>query len=166
MDKLKTFRDLHAGDRVLLLPTAWDAASAALARSVGAKAIATTSAGLAWSCGYPDGDMLPRPNQLFAVAAICRAARDIPVSADIEGGYSDNPDDVADLVVALRGLGVVGLNIEDGESTPASLVAKIEAVKRRLRSLGDDIFINARTDVFLRDLATGVAAVRETIARL
>src|ERR1700694_5883366 len=115
MSNLKTFRDLHAGDRVLLLPNAWDAASADLARSVGAPAIATTSAGLAWSCGYPDGDALPRENLLFAVGAVCRAARGIPVSADIEGGYSDDADEVADLVIALRGLGVVGLNLEDGD---------------------------------------------------
>ena len=165
MDNLKTFRGLHAGDRVLLLPNTWDAASAALARSVGAQAIATTSAGLAWSCGYPDGDTLPRENLLFAVGAICRAARGIPVSADIESGYSNDPDEVAELIVALRGLGVVGVNLEDGDGTPEMLVAKIEAVKRRLATLGDDIFINARTDVYLRELATGDAALQESIRR-
>jgi 2-methylisocitrate lyase-like PEP mutase family enzyme len=166
VDNLKTFRDLHASDRVLLLPNAWDAGSAALARSIGAKAIATTSAGLAWSSGYPDGDVLPRANLLFAVGAICRAARGVPVSADIEGGYSDDPDEVAELIVALRGLGVVGVNLEDGDGAPELLVAKVEAIKRRLGRVGDDIFINARTDVFLRELATGDAALQESIARV
>jgi len=164
-DPLPTFRALHASDRVLLLANAWDAASATLFRSIGATAIATTSAGLAWSNGYPDGNMLPRANLLSAVGEICRAAQALPVSADIEGGYSDDPAEVAELTVALRGLGVVGINLEDGVEPPDLLVAKIEAIKRRLGKLGDDIFINARTDVYLADLVRGEAAVAESIAR-
>ena len=164
-EPLTTFRALHASDRVLLLANAWDAASARLFRSIGAPAIATTSAGLAWSNGYPDGDVLPRANLFSAVGEICRAAQPLPVSADVEGGYSDDPDEVAELIVALRGLGVVGINLEDGEGSPDLLVAKIEAIKRRLRAAGDDIFINARTDVYLANLASGDAALAESIVR-
>jgi 2-methylisocitrate lyase-like PEP mutase family enzyme len=71
-DTVATFRALHAQDRVLVIPNIWDAASAAVFKNAGAQALATTSCGLAWSCGYPDGDVLPQENLLFAVRAICR----------------------------------------------------------------------------------------------
>jgi 2-methylisocitrate lyase-like PEP mutase family enzyme len=160
-----SFRALHAGERVLVLPNAWDAASAALFVSVGAKAIATTSAGLAWSCGYPDGGALPTSVLHTAVAAVCRAAAGTPVSVDLEDGYSDGPEEVAALVTSLCAFGAVGINIEDRAGDPELLARKIEAVKRAARAGGGDVFVNARTDVYLRRLAEGEAAVRETISR-
>jgi 2-methylisocitrate lyase-like PEP mutase family enzyme len=165
-DTLAAFRALHAGPGVLLLPNAWDAASAAILRSSGARAIATTSAGLAWSCGYPDGDALSRADLLHAANAVCRAAADLPVSIDTEAGYSSDPQEVADLVVALAELGAAGINLEDGADSPELLAAKIAAIKRALRAKGRDIFINARTDLFLRELASGEAAVREAVSRV
>jgi 2-methylisocitrate lyase-like PEP mutase family enzyme len=164
-DAVSAFRALHAQNRVLVLPNAWDAASAALFAAAGAPAIATSSAGLAWACGYADGDALPSPVLLKAVAAICAVVPDRAVTVDIESGYSDNPQEVADLAAALRALGVVGINLEDGLGSPERLVAKIAAVKASLKGDGDDIFVNARTDVFLRELASGEDAARETIAR-
>ena len=89
----------------------------------------------------------------------------LPLTVDVEGGYSDDPDEVANLVAELCNLGVAGINIEDGIATPERLAEKIAAVKRRVRAAGGDVFVNSRTDVFLRDLASGEDAVRETISR-
>lgn len=160
VETLEIFRSLHAGEQVLLLPNVWDAASTALMRSAGAKAIATTSAGLAWSCGYPDGNELPRETLLSAVRAICRLAGELPVSVDFEAGYSEDPAAVADLACAVADLGAAGINIEDGDSPPAVLAEKIAAIKRSCK-----LFINARTDVFLRGFEHGDAATRESIER-
>ncbi|HZY98856.1 MAG TPA: isocitrate lyase/phosphoenolpyruvate mutase family protein [Candidatus Baltobacteraceae bacterium] len=157
------FRALHHGDDVLLLPNAWDAASAAVFRSLGARAIATTSAGLAWACGYADGDVLPRENLSFAVREIKRVVGDLPLSVDIEGGYSDDPKAVADLAERLVEMGVAGVNIEDGGRDGSELAAKIDAITSRCRK--SDLFVNARCDVYLRELATGDAAIAETVAR-
>lgn len=165
LNDVKSFRALHAGRSVLLLPNAWDAASAALFRARGAAAIATTSAGLAWACGFADGAFLPREDLLFAVRAIRRVAAETPVTVDLENGYSDKPDEVAGLIAELRSLGIVGVNLEDGKDAPELLAAKIATVKGSLAERGNDIFINARTDVFLHDLASGEAAVKETISR-
>ncbi len=165
MNAYAEFRNLHRSDRVLLLANAWDAVSAAIFAAAGSKAIATSSAGLAWSRGYADGNALPRASLLSAVSAVCAVAGEKPVSVDIEGGYSDSPDDVADLVTQLCGLGIAGINLEDGNGTPQLLAAKIAAIKRRLREAGLDVFVNARTDVFLRELASGSEAVREAISR-
>lgn len=166
IDSVTTFRALHAGKRVLLLPNVWDAATSALFAAAGAKAIATTSAGLAWACGFPDDAPLPRARLLEAVGSICRVAGDLPVSVDLEDGFCDDPGEVADLVGELGALGVAGINLEDGRGEPELLAAKIAAVKRRAADAGDEVFVNARTDVYLRGLASGDAAVRETIARL
>lgn len=166
MSAYESFRALHRGERVLLLPNAWDAGSAALFASAGSAAIATTSAGLAWTRGYADGNVLPRASLLSAVSSLCAVVGDKPVSVDIEGGYADAPADVADLVEQLFGLGIAGVNLEDGEGKPEVLAAKIAAVKQRVAQRGGDVFVNARTDVYLRHIGSGAEAVRETIARL
>src|SRR3984885_9168135 len=109
----KLFRDLHQGPGLLLLPNAWDAITARLIESLGAKAIATTSAGLAWSRGYADGNTLPEDQLLAAIGAVARVIR-VPLSVDIEAGYSEDAGAVARLVTHLLDIGVVGINIEDG----------------------------------------------------
>ncbi|MGA8532876.1 MAG: isocitrate lyase/phosphoenolpyruvate mutase family protein [Candidatus Tumulicola sp.] len=159
------FRALHHDDRILILPNVWDAASAALFTSAGAPAIATSSAGLAWSCGYADGDALPRASLLQAASSICAVVPDVPVTIDLESGYSRDTREVADLVVRLCAIGVAGINLEDGNDAPDLLAAKIVAVKEAVRRAGSDVFVNARTDVLLRELASGNDAVRETISR-
>jgi 2-methylisocitrate lyase-like PEP mutase family enzyme len=163
-DAVATFRSLHAQDRILVIPNVWDAASAAVFKNAGAQALATTSCGLAWSCGYPDGDVLPQGALVFAVSAICRVTHGTPVSVDFESGYSSDPREVAEAVAKLREIGVVGINLEDGADPPELTVKKIAAIKRAGANHGD-IFINARTDVYLRELATGDDAIRETIER-
>jgi 2-methylisocitrate lyase-like PEP mutase family enzyme len=160
----KLFRDLHRSADLLVLPNAWDAGSARLIESRGAKAIATTSAGVAWSHGYPDGDALPAEVLLASVHEISRAIR-VPLSVDIEGGYSDDPAAVAKLVTGVIDAGAVGINIEDGTASPEQLCAKLEAARKAASSSGVDLFINVRTDVFLRALFTGDAAVEEVIRR-
>src|SRR5882724_13674220 len=99
----QAFRRLHDGE-LLILPNAWDAGSARLIESRGAKAIATTSAGLAWANGYPDGDALPVERLVAAVRSIARVI-DVPLTADIEGGYSDDPAAVARLVAEILDAG-------------------------------------------------------------
>jgi 2-methylisocitrate lyase-like PEP mutase family enzyme len=157
------FRQLHA-DGLLLLANAWDAGSARLIESLGAQAIATTSAGVAWAHGYVDGDQLPVSHLLAAVAEIRRII-DVPLSIDVEGGYSDEPDLVADLVVQLAQSGVSGINLEDGGGDPELLCAKIAAIRRACALSGVDIFINARTDVYLRQLAPAGERVGATLHR-
>src|SRR6266404_7237034 len=97
---IEIFRALHQGPALLVLPNAWDAATARLIESMGAKAIATTSAGLAWSRGYPDGDALPIEQLLSAVRAIARVIG-VPLTIDVEGGYSNDPAAVARLVAGI-----------------------------------------------------------------
>lgn len=156
------FFALHTQPSPLLLPNAWDAASAALFQRAGARAVATSSAALAWSLGYADGSTLPRQELLAAVARIQRVLS-VPLSVDLEDGYSDCARQVADLVVDLAHLGVAGINLEDGAQPPHLLVEKLAACRR---ALGENaLFINARTDVYLRGLASGEAALDLTVKR-
>ncbi len=162
-----TFFHLHQQPHPLLLPNIWDPASAALAQKTGAQALATSSAALAWACGYADGEQLPARELLGAVGRLMRVAV-LPLTVDIEQGYSEEPEQVAALVLQLAQLGVAGINLEDGTAPPALLAAKISACRR---SLGRrPFFINARTDVFLhalmREQTTGEAALAECRQRL
>jgi 2-methylisocitrate lyase-like PEP mutase family enzyme len=161
---MATFRELHAPGRLLILPNAWDAGSARLIEECGAAAIATTSSGVAWARGYPDGNALPPRVLAAAVAEIARVIR-VPLSADVEAGYSDDPRAVAETVAAVIGAGAVGINLEDGAGTPDLLCAKIDAVKAAAAKAGVDLFVNARTDVFLKRLVSPERVVDETIER-
>jgi 2-methylisocitrate lyase-like PEP mutase family enzyme len=156
------FRHLH--DDFLLLPNAWDAGSARLIESLGAAAIATTSAGVAWSRGYADGNALPLEALLIVAREIVRII-DVPLTVDIEGGYSSDPATVAKVVTGVVDAGAVGINIEDGADSPELLCAKIEAARKSAERVGVDLFVNVRTDVFLRDIATGAAAIEEVLRR-
>ncbi|MGI2205310.1 isocitrate lyase/PEP mutase family protein [Shewanella oncorhynchi] len=157
------FKALHQQSEPLILTNAWDAASAAIIQASGARAIATSSAALAWSLGYPDGQALPKVALLDVVNNILRLSR-VPVTIDIESGYSQDPYEVAAFVAQLAELGVAGINIEDGSASVAEMVAKIKAIRAHPRCQG--LFINARTDVYLLGLASGEAAVVMTIDRL
>jgi 2-methylisocitrate lyase-like PEP mutase family enzyme len=159
-----SFRAMHEEGKLLVLANAWDAGSARLIESLGAKAIATTSAGLAWSCGYADGNFLPKAALVDALAAIARVI-EVPLSADIEAGYSDDPKDVEALIAQIIDAGAVGINIEDGAGDPALLCAKIESARRAAAGAGVDLFVNARADVYLRKLVPATQAYDEVIAR-
>lgn len=158
------FRSLHEGPGVLVLPNAWDAASAAMMADAGANAVATSSAAVAWSHGYADGHHLPVPVLLTAIAEIARVLA-VPLTADIEGGYSDDPAAVSETVGAVIGAGAVGINLEDGAGSPDLHCRKIEAAREAAARRGVALFVNARIDVYLRGLAKGEAALAETLAR-
>jgi len=163
-DLATRFHELHRGADVLVLANAWDAGTARLIESRGARAIATTSAAVAWSHGYPDGDALPVSLVIATTAAIARAVR-VPVSVDIEAGYSDDPAAVGALVGALIEAGAVGINLEDGGGTPDLLCAKIAVCRRVAREHGVELYINARTDVYLRGLVPEPTRLVEACTR-
>ena len=162
--RLTAFRELHTKAEPLKLPNAWDAGSARVFESLGATAIATTSAGVAWAQGYGDGRQMPR-DVAFAAAMSMRRVVEVPLTVDIEHGYSDDPKDVAEFVVRLADSGVDGINLEDGPDEPTKLAKKIEAIKSALSNRGLDIFVNARTDVFLAALVDPPKMVEETLSR-
>lgn len=133
----KTFQELHHQSAPFLLPNAWDAASARVFQRTGYKAIGTTSAGIAMSLGYADGENLPFETLLVALKTIVDSV-DIPVSADIEAGYGTSPEEISENVRKVVSTGVVGINIEDGTGSPgqplrdASLQADAIAAVRQL----------------------------------
>lgn len=163
-DTAAIFHRLHEGPQPLLLPNAWDAGSARLMESLGAKAVATTSAGVAWTHGYPDGNSLPVRLLVATVATIARAIR-VPLTVDVEGGYADDPPTVEETVAKVVEAGAVGINIEDGSSAPDLLCLKIERARRAGAHFDIDLFVNARTDVYLGGLAPEGQRVAETLAR-
>lgn len=163
-DHAKTFHALHHAAMPLLLANAWDAGSARLIESLGAPAVATTSAGIDWALGYPDGNLLPVARLAEIAAAITRLIR-IPLSVDFEAGYSDDPSQVAENIKPLLDAGVVGINIEDGGEAPSLLAAKIERIKAVATAKDIDLFVNARTDVYLRGLVPEPQRVEESLAR-
>lgn len=157
---MNEFKKLHDGSKLLILPNAWDAGSARLFESLGAAAIATTSAGVAWAQGYADNDHLPVDNAVAVAANIARVLT-VPLSVDFENGYSSDPQQAARNVLRLIEAGVAGVNLEDGNDAPALLADKIRAI----RQLGRAIFINVRTDVYLRGLAPEGERVAEVLRR-
>ncbi|MEU9539664.1 MULTISPECIES: isocitrate lyase/PEP mutase family protein [Streptomyces] len=166
------FHALHIPGRPLVLPNAWDTASARLVEEAGAAAVATTSAGLAWDLGTADGDRLDRDRALGALARVAAAVR-VPVSADIESGYAKDAAGVGDTIRAVLAAGAVGVNIEDalydgegaGDGGPLRLVAeqaeRIAAARAAADAAGVPLFINARIDTVLR----GAGGVEETLER-
>ena len=160
----KRFGAMHRGAEILVLPNAWDAASAALMQDAGAKAVATSSAAMAWAHGFADGDALPAATLAATIAAIARVLT-VPLTADIECGYTDDLATLADTVRAVIDAGAVGINLEDGLRPPDLHARKIEAVRKAADAAGVPLFINARTDVYLKGLAEGQAAFVESVAR-
>ncbi len=159
----QVFRRLHT-EGLLILPNAWDAGSARLMENLGAKAVATTSAGVAGAHGHADGNHLPARLLVATVTEMARGLR-VPLTVDMEAGYSEDPAAVAETAAALIDAGAVGINLEDGSGTPELLCRKIEAVKRAAARLGVDLFVNTRTDVYLHNLAPQPQRVAETLAR-
>ena len=163
-ESFETFRALHAPGKMLVLPNAWDAASARLAQEAGAKAIATSSAAVAWCHGFADGETMPREVIMTAARETLRVVT-VPVTVDSEAGYSADPARVAEHVMLLIDLGVAGINLEDGRNPPELLVSKIQAIKAAAKARGTDIFINARADVYLANLVPDDRKLAELIRR-
>lgn len=174
--KARAFHDLHdlarTGDGpVLALANAWDVASARLVERAGGSAVATTSAGVAWSLGAADGDLLARDR---ALDLICRvvAAVDVPVTADIESGFGADPSGVAETIRGVLAAGAVGVNIEDAlyrAPTPLRPVddqaARITAARHAADNAGIPLFVNARIDTYLRQVGEPDDRVDITIER-
>lgn len=164
MKRDEEFHALHQGPDLLILPNAWDAGSARVIEAAGAKAIATSSAAVAWSHGYPDGQFLSFDRLLETLAEIVRAVR-VPVSADIEAGYGSSPADIGATIARILDTGVVGVNMEDGVEAPEILCAKIGRAHEVAEKAGIKLWINARVDVYLRHLTPAPAAFEETARR-
>ena len=153
--KAEKLQALIDADETLILPNVWDVASARVVVDAGYPVIATSSAGVAWSLGYPDGEVITRDDMLFIVRRIAECV-DVPVTADMEAGYDEAPEAVAETVTATLGAGAVGANIEDSSSQAAGhpmldydlSVARIRAGKAAADAAGVPFVINARTDVF------------------
>jgi len=170
--KAEGLRKLHGGPRMLVLPNAWDVASARVLEELGYPAIATTSAGVAFALGYPDGQRVSRDEMLEVVARIAHAVR-VPVTADMEAGYGTTPADMAETAKAIVSAGGVGLNLEDvtgdTEDTQAETalqVEKIRAIREASASLGASLVINARTDVYLMAIGPEATRFERTVERL
>jgi 2-methylisocitrate lyase-like PEP mutase family enzyme len=165
------FHRLHREADALVLVNAWDAGSARVLEHAGARAIATTSAGMAWALGYPDGEHLPTSEFITATARMCRAVS-VPVTADIERGFGRSTDDVVAFVQTLIELGVVGVNIEDGVfsdthrlAEPDVLCERIAALREMTAQANASLFINARTDTYFVPNDDRVARYDETVRR-
>ncbi|UOX90002.1 isocitrate lyase/phosphoenolpyruvate mutase family protein [Amycolatopsis sp. FBCC-B4732] len=168
--KAKLFRAAHDG-KPLLLANAWDAASAVVVAATGAKAIATSSAGVAWSQGYRDGERIPAAEMAAAVRRITRVV-DLPVTADIEAGYGPDPADVAATVTAIIHAGAVGVNLEDSRRPGGPLFdvaaqcARIRAAKDAAAAAGcPELFVNARTDGYLFAIGDPAGRLDEVLCR-
>jgi 2-methylisocitrate lyase-like PEP mutase family enzyme len=171
-EKAERLRKLHAGPRILALPNAWDVASARVLEEAGYPAIATSSAGVAFSLGYADGQRISRDEMLEVVSRIARAVR-VPVTADMESGYGTTAKDMTETVKAVIAAGAVGMNLEDvtgdDESSHVALplqVEKIHAVKEMASSAGVPLVLNARTDVYLMPIGETTTRFERTVERL
>jgi len=148
----------------------WDAASARIVEELGAPAVATSSAAIAWLEGFPDGQYISRERMLAGAKRVASAV-DVPVTADLEGGYGPSVEDAAATARGAIEAGAVGLNFEDA-GEPGTLVdadfqcKRIEAMVEMGQRLGVPLVINARTDVFLGDIGPDdVWRLRETLDR-
>lgn len=163
-DNARLFRSLHTPTEPLALANAWDVASARVIEAAGASAIATTSAGVAWSLGSPDGDVLTRDRALELIGRIVTAVA-VPVTADIEGGYGTDAAGVAETVAGVLAAGAVGINIEDGTRPPTELATRLAAARQTADQAGADLFLNARIDTFLVGLGDPDTRLKETLSR-
>jgi len=157
---------------MLVLPNTWDVASSRIIEDAGFEAVATSSAGIAFSLGYPDGQRISRSEMMAAVARIARAVR-IPVTADSEAGYGDRPEDAARTATAVISAGAVGMNLEDSRDDDMHplidltlAVEKIKAVRQAASAAGVPIVLNARTDVYLAEVGKPESRYDETVRRL
>jgi len=170
--KAAQLKKLHHGPRILVLANAWDVVSARIVEEIGFPAVATTSAGVAATLGYPDGQRVSRGEMLEAVARIARAV-EVPVTADMEAGYGTTAREVADTARALIDAGAVGLNLEDvsGDAEPSQVevglqLEKICAIREASAAAGVPLVINARTDVYLVPIGPAETRFERTVARL
>lgn len=170
--KAEQFRKLHHGPHMLVLANVWDVVSARIMEECGHPAIATSSAAVAFSLGYPDGQRVSRDEMLEVVGRIARAVR-VPVTADLEAGYGTTVEDMVETVKAAIEAGAIGMNLEDvtgdDESSlvdAALQVEKIRAIRETAKSLGIPFVLNARTDIYLLPVGPEATRFERTVERL
>lgn len=170
--RAEAFRQLHDGPSPLVLQNVWDAASAAVFARAGAPALGTTSAGVAWSAGYADGEHMPFADLVRVVVNICRVVT-VPVSVDIERGFGASAAEVARNVGALVDAGAVGVNIEDGIDGATNVLRPAQEVAERVAAIrelgaarGVPLFINARTDAYFLPAPEPERRFEDAAARL
>jgi len=168
--KAEAFRALHRGPPLLLMANAWDAITARLFEAEGFAAVATTSGGVSWALGYADGEAAPWQEVVGQTARIARAVS-VPVTADIEGGFGANPREVGRSITDIIGAGAVGVNLEDSMPGPVPMRA-IEDAADRIRAAraaaivaGVPIVINARIDLFIKQIGDETSRFDEAVAR-
>lgn len=168
-ERAARFRQMHHENLPLVLPNAWDAASARIIELAGAKAIATSSAGVSWAYGRRDGEKLQREEMIQMVRYIVQAV-EVPVTADVESGYgTGSPQDVAETVKAVITAGAVGINLEDSPGRDGEPLMAPEIHAERIRAAreaaGGDLVINARTDPYLLKVGAPETRFDETVRR-
>ncbi|HET8964717.1 MAG TPA: isocitrate lyase/phosphoenolpyruvate mutase family protein [Candidatus Acidoferrum sp.] len=170
--KAALLKKLHHGPKILVLANAWDAISARIVEEIGFPAVATTSAGVAATLGYPDGQRVSRDEMLEVVARVARAVR-VPVTADMEAGYGTTPAEMAETAQALIAAGAVGLNLEDvtGDDETSQVdvalqMEKIQAIREASAAAGVPLVVNARTDVYLLPIGPAETRFERTVERL
>jgi 2-methylisocitrate lyase-like PEP mutase family enzyme len=168
----RQFLGLHRGPKILVLPNAWDVASARIFEDAGFPAIGTTSAGVANSYGYPDGQKIPREEMLAVVRRIADAV-EVPVTADVEAGFGSTPEEVADTARAVIAARAEGMNLEDGVEGKPDLLADVSRQNQIIRAVleaaagaGVPFVLNARTDIFLYGIGPAETRLERAIDRL
>lgn len=157
------FRQLHHQPEPLLIGNVWNVQSAKAYEKSGFKAIATTSAGIAHSLGYEDGENIPFEEYLYIVRRI-KECVNLPLSVDMEGGFSSDPQDIRENILKLKNIGIVGINMEDSEIINGkrtiidkeTFALKIRKTTELLQQAHTDIFINIRCDSFLLKLSNAL----------
>lgn len=168
----RQFLELHRGRKILVLPNAWDVASARIFEDAGFPAIGTSSAGVAFALGYPDGQKIRREEVLDIVRRIAEAV-EIPVTADMEAGFGTTPEEVADTARSVIAAGAVGMNLEDGDEERPGFLVELSRQKETIRAVieagagaGVPFVLNTRTDILLYGMGPAGTRVARTIERL
>ncbi|MFJ7278345.1 isocitrate lyase/phosphoenolpyruvate mutase family protein [Kitasatospora sp. NPDC098663] len=164
-EKARLLRELHRPGEPLVLANVWDAASARLVAAAGARAVATASASVSWSLGSRDGGGADLEQVLVRTAQVVRAV-DLPVTADLEGGFARTAAGVGESVAALLATGAVGVNLEDEGRPAAEAAERIAAARAAADAAGVPAYVNARTDVFLHGIGAPEGRLDDAVRRL
>jgi 2-methylisocitrate lyase-like PEP mutase family enzyme len=169
-EKAEILRKWHQKDTSLLLPNAWDVVSARLFEEAGFPIVGTTSMGIAFAHGYPDGQQIGRDEMLHIVKKIAAAVQ-VPVTADIEAGYGPTAEDVAETIRGVIAAGAVGVNLEDSRGifnplyTLEEQVERIASAREEARRAGPALVINARIDTYLFQIGEVATRLENTLSR-
>ena len=170
-ERVEILRRLHQGPRILVLPNVWDVVTARIVEAAGFSALATTSAGVAFALGYPDGERISRAEMVAAVRRIAGRVR-VPVTADMEAGYGRTPQAAAETAREVIAAGAVGMNLEDAPADGDGLfdvalqAERVRAARESAEAAGVPLVINARTDVFLASIGAPETRLSHAVRRL